>query len=99
MNSWSISHEDLDHIDLDADFEHFTKQLRRGGSQDPSSEDLAITGKVYITFPFTLVDVLSWGVYGLSWVNFEALIVDAISYKLLTTTTGPKITTMRRQFC
>ena len=64
MNSWSISHEDLDHIDLDADFEHFTKQLRRGGSQDPSSEDLAITGKVYTTFPFTLVDVLSWGYMG-----------------------------------
>ena len=64
VSSWSISHEDFDHIDLEVDFAHFTKQLRRGGSQDPSSEDLAITGKVYTTCPCTLIDVLSWGYMG-----------------------------------
>ena len=67
-DSWSISHEDLDYIDLVADFEHFAKQLRRGGSQVHSSEELAITGRLHtMVLPITVIDDLSWRVYGLTW--------------------------------
>ena len=42
-----------------------------------------------MVLPISLIDDLSWRVYGLSWNSFEALMLDALLYKLLTTTIGP----------